>query len=113
MPAYQQVAVAFAGMHDTPVRMIAKGVVKDIVPWEDARRVLATRLRRRWAASLRELCSTFALCWCFGSESKSHGLSVQAKLACMFPLIAHALHSALCKALQSEGCVACGQALQE
>ena len=50
MPAYQQVAVAFAGMHDTPVRMIAKGVVKDIVPWEDARRVLATRLRRRWAA---------------------------------------------------------------
>ena len=28
MPAYQQVAIAFAGMHDTPVRMIAKGVVK-------------------------------------------------------------------------------------
>ena len=47
MPAYQQVAVAFAGMHDKPARMIAKGVVKDIVPWLDARRVLATRLRRR------------------------------------------------------------------
>ncbi|KAK9867066.1 hypothetical protein WJX84_010484 [Apatococcus fuscideae] len=59
MPAYQQVAVAFAGMHDTPVRMIAKGVVKDIVHWQDARRVLATRLRRRlaenaWAQKLEE-----------------------------------------------------------
>ena len=42
-----QVAVAFAEMHDTPVRMVAKGVLHGIVPWAQARLFLATRLRRR------------------------------------------------------------------
>lgn len=40
-------AVAFAEMHDTPVRMVAKGVLHGIVPWAQARPFLATRLRRR------------------------------------------------------------------
>ena len=43
-------AVAFAEMHDTPVRMVAKGVLHGIVPWACARGFLATRLRRRRAA---------------------------------------------------------------
>jgi hypothetical protein len=34
-------------MHDTPVRMVAKGVLHGIVPWAQARLFLATRLRRR------------------------------------------------------------------
>ena len=42
-----QVAVAFAEMHDTPVRMVAKGVLNGIVPWSQARPFLAMRLRRR------------------------------------------------------------------
>lgn len=42
-----QVAVAFAEMHDTPVRMVAKGVLHGIVPWAQARLFLAMRLRRR------------------------------------------------------------------
>lgn len=36
-------------MHDTPVRMVAKGVLHGIVPWAQARLFLATRLRRRYA----------------------------------------------------------------
>jgi acetyl-CoA carboxylase/biotin carboxylase 1 len=46
-----QVAVAFAEMHDTPVRMVAKGVLHGIVPWAKARPFLATRLRRRCRAA--------------------------------------------------------------
>ena len=42
-----QMAVAFAEMHDTPVRMVAKGVLHGIVPWSEARPFLAARLRRR------------------------------------------------------------------
>ncbi|EIE18073.1 hypothetical protein COCSUDRAFT_26470 [Coccomyxa subellipsoidea C-169] len=49
LPVYRQVAVAFAEMHDTPVRMVAKGVLHGIVPWPQARCFLATRLRRRLA----------------------------------------------------------------
>ena len=44
-----QVAIAFAEMHDTPVRMLAKGVLHGIVPWSRARPFLATRLKRRCA----------------------------------------------------------------
>eukprot|EP00892_Ulva_mutabilis_P004884 jgi/Ulvmu1/2768/UM014_0226.1 len=49
LPVYHSIAVHFAAMHDTPRRMVKKGVLKAIVPWVDARRVLATRLRRRLA----------------------------------------------------------------
>ncbi len=33
LPTYSRVARAFADMHDTPVRMAAKGVLTAIVPW--------------------------------------------------------------------------------
>ena len=49
LPVYQQVARAFADMHDTPVRMLAKGVIRSIVPWARARAFFVTRLRRRLA----------------------------------------------------------------
>ncbi|CAG9465063.1 unnamed protein product [Pedinophyceae sp. YPF-701] len=48
-PVYHQVALAFAEMHDTPARMVAKGVLRGVVPWEGARTFFATRLRRRVA----------------------------------------------------------------
>lgn len=48
LPVYRQMATAFAQMHDSPVRMVAKGVLRGIVPWEQARPFLAARLRRRY-----------------------------------------------------------------
>ena len=48
LPMYRQVAAAFAQMHDSPVRMVAKGVLRGIVPWQQARPFLAARLRRRY-----------------------------------------------------------------
>lgn len=47
LPVYQQVARAFADMHDTPVRMLSKGVIRGIVPWRRARAFFAQRLRCR------------------------------------------------------------------
>jgi len=44
---YHQIAVHFAELHDTPVRMKEKGGLRDIIPWKDARRFLYWRLRRK------------------------------------------------------------------
>ena len=44
-----QVAIAFAGMHDTPTRMVAKGVLRGVVPWARARPFFVWRLRRRYS----------------------------------------------------------------
>ncbi|KAF6253758.1 carboxyl transferase domain-containing protein [Scenedesmus sp. NREL 46B-D3] len=47
LPAYRQMALRFADMHDTPQRMLAKGVLQGVVPWREARRFFAMRLKRR------------------------------------------------------------------
>jgi len=47
LPVYQQVAVAFADLHDTPRRMLHKGCVHAVVPWKRARSFFYWRLRRR------------------------------------------------------------------
>ena len=47
LPIYHQAAVHFADLHDGPQRMIAKKVVRRIVPWEDARTFYYWRLLRR------------------------------------------------------------------
>ena len=49
LPVYAQIAEQFADLHDTPGRMKAKGAIRDIVEWKDARRVFYGRLRRRMA----------------------------------------------------------------
>lgn len=49
MPVYLQVALAFAQMHDTPQRMLAKGVLRGVVPWAESRAFFISRLRRRIA----------------------------------------------------------------
>lgn len=46
MPIYHQVAVTFADLHDTPVRMQEKGVIQGVVPWVQSRQTLYWRLRR-------------------------------------------------------------------
>lgn len=46
-PMFHQVSVQFADLHDTPTRMKDKGVIRDIIPWTEARTTLFWRLRRR------------------------------------------------------------------
>ena len=44
---YHQVAVQFAELHDTPVRMKEKGTIREIVEWKEARRFFFWRMRRK------------------------------------------------------------------
>ncbi|XP_045152620.1 acetyl-CoA carboxylase 2 [Echinops telfairi] len=46
LPIYHQVALQFADLHDTPGRMLEKGVISDILDWKTARTFLYWRLRR-------------------------------------------------------------------
>mmetsp|Transcript_45259 Transcript_45259/g.105887 ORF Transcript_45259/g.105887 Transcript_45259/m.105887 type:complete len:1502 (+) Transcript_45259:3-4508(+) len=49
LPLYLQVAYEFADLHDTPGRMKAKGVIREVVPWEQSRQYFYWRLMRRLA----------------------------------------------------------------
>ena len=49
MPIYQQIAVQFADLHDTPGRMEATGVIEAQVDWKASRSYFYWRLRRRLA----------------------------------------------------------------
>jgi acetyl-CoA carboxylase/biotin carboxylase 1 len=49
LPLYLQVAYEFADLHDTPGRMKAKGVIREVVPWEQSREYFYWRLMRRLA----------------------------------------------------------------
>ena len=54
-----QVAHSFADLHDTPGRMLAKGVINGVVPWRRAREFFYWRLRRRLTEGslCRRMCS--------------------------------------------------------
>lgn len=47
LPVYAQLAQNFADRQDTPERMLAKGVISGIVPWEQSRTYFAARLKTR------------------------------------------------------------------
>merc|ERR1719380_502701 len=47
MPLYVQISHEFADLHDRPGRMLAKGVIREIVPWKRAREYFFWRVRRR------------------------------------------------------------------
>ena len=49
MPMFKQLAVHFAGLHDTPGVMLQKKAIRDIVPWQSSREFFARRLRARLA----------------------------------------------------------------
>jgi len=49
LPMYLQVAHEFADLHDRSGRMLAKGVIRDVVKWETARKYFHARLKRRLA----------------------------------------------------------------
>ncbi|NWW14247.1 ACAC carboxylase, partial [Oreocharis arfaki] len=46
IPMYQQVAMQFADLHDTPGRMQEKGAITDILDWKTSRTFFYWRLRR-------------------------------------------------------------------
>ncbi|MBA0566424.1 hypothetical protein Golob_011244, partial [Gossypium lobatum] len=47
LPVYTQIATKFAELHDTSLRMAAKGVIKEVVDWDRSRSFFYRRLRRR------------------------------------------------------------------
>nr|ASZ00196.1 acetyl-CoA carboxylase 1 [California macrophylla] len=49
LPVYTQIATRFAELHDTSLRMAAKGVIKEVVDWAKSRSFFYRRLRRRIA----------------------------------------------------------------
>lgn len=49
IPLYTQISHEFADLHDRPGRMLAKGVIRDVVPWQRAREYFSWRVRRRLA----------------------------------------------------------------
>lgn len=47
MGMYHQVALSFADLHDTPVRMYEKSCIAEIVPWKTSRTFFYWLLKRR------------------------------------------------------------------
>ena len=47
LPSYQPLGEIFCDLHDRPERMLAKGVIRDIVPWKECRKYFYWRLKRR------------------------------------------------------------------
>ncbi|CAA0843383.1 Acetyl-CoA carboxylase 1, partial [Striga hermonthica] len=47
LPLYTQIATKFAELHDTSLRMAAKGVIKQVVEWAHSRSFFYRRLHRR------------------------------------------------------------------
>jgi acetyl-CoA carboxylase/biotin carboxylase 1 len=47
LPVYSQIAVQFADLHDRAGRMKAKGTIREVLEWSNARRYFYWRLRRR------------------------------------------------------------------
>lgn len=49
LPVYRNIATSFCDLHDTPGRLLAKGAIRRIVNWTEARSFFYWRLRRRIA----------------------------------------------------------------
>lgn len=49
LPVYTQIATKFAELHDTSLRMAAKGVIREVVDWKTSRSFFYKRLHRRIA----------------------------------------------------------------
>ncbi|XP_028757445.1 acetyl-CoA carboxylase 1-like [Neltuma alba] len=47
LPVYTQIATKFAELHDTPLRMAAKGEIREVLDWRKSRSFFCQRLRRR------------------------------------------------------------------
>ncbi|XP_054796887.1 acetyl-CoA carboxylase 1-like [Prosopis cineraria] len=47
LPVYTQIATKFAELHDTSLRMAAKGVIREVLDWSKSRSFFYRRLRRR------------------------------------------------------------------
>jgi biotin carboxylase/acetyl-CoA carboxylase carboxyltransferase component/biotin carboxyl carrier protein len=58
LPSYKNIATAFCDLHDMPERLVAKGAIRRVVPWREARNFFYWRLQRRLAENrIRSTCS--------------------------------------------------------
>ena len=48
LASYQPLGEIFCDLHDRPERMLAKGVIRDIVAWKDCRTYFYWRLKRKF-----------------------------------------------------------------
>ncbi|KAL8321347.1 hypothetical protein RB597_007577 [Gaeumannomyces tritici] len=78
LPIYQQIAIQFADLHDRAGRMKAKGVIRDVIEWKEARRFFYWRVRRRINEEylLRSIARATAGA---AAVSPSHKVSTQAR----------------------------------
>ncbi|KAA3676706.1 acetyl-CoA carboxylase / biotin carboxylase 1 [Paragonimus westermani] len=67
-PFYHQVACTFADLHDTPGRLLSRGLVHGLVPWSKSRSFFYARLRRR----LLEFRAIRLIDTVLGPDSKLH-----------------------------------------
>ncbi|KAM3450478.1 hypothetical protein MY3296_006041 [Beauveria thailandica] len=60
LPVYSQIAIQFADLHDRAGRMKAKGAIREVLEWSNARRFFYWRVRRRLSEEymLRHMAST-------------------------------------------------------
>ncbi|XP_031392733.1 acetyl-CoA carboxylase 1-like [Punica granatum] len=52
LPVYTQIATKFAELHDTSLRMAAKGVIREVIDWKKSRYFFYKRLYRRISEAL-------------------------------------------------------------
>ncbi|KAH9601062.1 Biotin/lipoyl attachment [Trypanosoma melophagium] len=82
LPYYRDVAVRFADLHDNYIRMQAKGVVRDVIPWKESRRLFHTKLQRK----LKELSLASSLVETKNVESLMEGVQrIQEAFAREYP----------------------------
>ncbi|KAL2752979.1 hypothetical protein ACRALDRAFT_1065940 [Sodiomyces alcalophilus JCM 7366] len=76
LPVYSQIAVQFADLHDRAGRMKAKGTIRDILEWKNARRFFYWRLRRRLNEEfmLRRMSSTLLSAASASTEARAEHL---------------------------------------
>ncbi|KAK0666538.1 acetyl-CoA carboxylase [Cercophora samala] len=78
LPVYAQISLQFADLHDRAGRMKAKGVIREVLEWRNARRFFYWRVRRRLNEEyiLRRLASAAAVS---GVQNKTAAAAAQAR----------------------------------
>lgn len=78
LPVYAQISLQFADLHDRAGRMKAKGVIREVLEWRNARRFFYWRVRRRLNEEyiLRRLASAAAVS---GVHNKNAAAAAQAR----------------------------------
>ncbi|KAK3302684.1 acetyl-CoA carboxylase [Chaetomium strumarium] len=81
LPVYQQISLQYADLHDRAGRMKAKGVIREVVEWREARRFFYWRARRRLNEEyiLRRMASATSSAGLHGKGAPTPSSSAQAR----------------------------------